>query len=228
MSDQFFVTTQTQTFKVTLSWGSEVGWGWWTAASSQALQPLGGPTRRCLSHPSYHSSHLWAAGHWTAAATGAHPAPIPVPNALLHPGPWEGSLGSRTADRGRPGPGVSAPLPPTVSQGCPNEALRAPRRGDPEPRRRGQWVMKPPGRITAEGAGWERGGGEGLELVPKLTCSPAGGWRRRGRGESASPGVSGAALASPPSPCPTSPQSCAVGLTVPGAVPVPGLGAGET
>ena len=89
-------------------------------------------------------------------------------------------------------------------------------------------VMKPPGRITAEGAGWERGGGGGLELVPKLTCSPAGGWRRRGRGESASPGVSGAALASPPAPGPTSPQSCAVGLTVPGAVPVPGLGAGET
>lgn len=87
--------------------------------------------------------------------------------------------------------------------------------------------MKPPGRITAEGAGWERGGGGGLELVPKLTCS-AGGWRRRGRGESAATRVSGAALASPPSPCPTSPQSCAVGLTVPGAVPVPGLGAGET
>lgn len=30
------------------------------------------------------------------------------------------------------------------------------------------------GRITAEGAGWERGGGGGSELVPKLTCSAGG------------------------------------------------------
>lgn len=113
-------------------------------------------------------SFLPPLGRWTLDSRShwSHPAPIPVPNALLHPGPWEGSLGSRTADRGRPGPGVSAPLPPTVSQGCPNEALGAPRRGDPEPRRRGQWVMKPPGRITAEGAGWERGGGGGWSWYP--------------------------------------------------------------
>ena len=42
--------------------------------------------------------------------------------------------------------------------------------------------MKPPRRITAEGAGGQRGGGEGWELVPELTCSPGGGWGRRGRG----------------------------------------------
>ena len=185
MSGQFFVTTQTQTFKVILSWGSEIGWGWWTAASSQVLQPLGGLLEGAFPTPSYHSSHLWAAGHWTAAATGAHPAPIPVPNALLHPGPRERSLGSRTVDRGRPGPSVSALPPPTVSQGCPNEELGAPRRGDPAPRRRGQWVMKPPGRITAEGADRERGGGWGFGAGTQahLFCrrvETAGEGRKRG------------------------------------------------
>ena len=93
MSGQFFVTMQTQTFKVTLSWGSEIGWGWWTAAGPQALQPLGGPTRRCLSHPSYHSSHLWAAGRWTAAATGPTlpPSPFLTPSCIqdLGRGAWE-------------------------------------------------------------------------------------------------------------------------------------------
>lgn len=73
-----------------------------------------------------------------------------------------------------------------MSHGGPNEARRAPRRGDPGPRRRGHWVMKPPWLITAEGAGRERGRGGGWELVPGLTCSPEAGWRRRGRGEGAS------------------------------------------
>lgn len=77
-----------------------------------------------------------------------------------------------------------------MSHGGPNEARSAPRRGDPGPRSRGQWVTKPPRRITAEGAGTQRagvrGGGGGWELVPRLTCSPGGGWRRRGRGEGAS------------------------------------------
>lgn len=39
--------------------------------------------------------------------------------------------------------------------------------------------MKPGGRVTAEGGGWAPGGLVGRELVPGLTCSPAGGWRRR-------------------------------------------------
>lgn len=80
--------------------------------------------------------------------------------------------------------------------------------------------MKPPQHITAEGAGWEPGGVGGRQLLPGLTCSPAGGWRRRGRGEGASPrGTCGGAhsrrATSPPSPSPARPQSCAVGLRCP-------------
>lgn len=227
MSGQFFVTMQTQTFKVTLSWGSEIGWGRWTAASPQALQPLEGPTRRCLSHRSYHSSHLWAAGRWTAAATGPTlPAsPFLTPSCIrdLGRGAWEVERLKRTT------------WPRRLRTPSPNRVTRLPQRGArcAPPRRPRAASPRAAGDETSgahyrRGRGLGAGRGRGLELVPKLTCSPAGGWRRRGRGESASPGVSGAALASPPSPCPTSPRSCAVGLTVPGAVPVPGLGAGET
>lgn len=121
MSGQFFVTMQTQTFKVTLSWGSEIGWGRWTAASPQALQPLEGPTRRCLSHRSYHSSHLWAAGRWTAAATGPTlPAsPFLTPSCIRHPGPWEGSLGSRTAEEDDLAPASPHPFPQPCQKAAP-------------------------------------------------------------------------------------------------------------
>lgn len=92
--------------------------------------------------------------------------------------------------------------------------------------------MKPPRRITAEDreqsgaeAGAGAGGGSwypGSPVLQEEDGDGGGGARAR------QPGVSGAALASPPSPSPASPQSSAVGLMVPGAVPVPRPGAGET
>lgn len=111
-------------------------------------------------------------------AGGGHPGLPPPPS--LRPSAT-GTLGRRPEDD--LAPASPHPLPHPCHKAAPTRRSSASRRGDPRPRRRGQWVMKPPRRITAEGAGGQRGGGGGWELVPELTCSPGEGWGRRGRAD---------------------------------------------
>lgn len=185
--------------------------------------------------PSSPSSRLRAAGRaGQLNPTAASPVPASTfPTPMCSRDPWEGGSGSLTAGGGWPSPHASAPP-------SPSRATWRPQRGAQcvPPRSPGAASLRAAGAATSQAycrraRGWERGGEGGWEQAPGLTCSPAGGWGRRGRGEGApTPGTCGGAhnrgAASPPSPSPAGPQSCAVGLTGPGAVPVLGPGAGET
>lgn len=147
------------------------------------------------------------------------PLPPPTPQGpLLRPS----APGTLRAKLWRPNGGRKMTRPARLRTPSPNRVTWRPQRGARcvPPRRPRAASPRAVGDETAEGAGWEPGGVGGWQLVPGLTCSRAGGWRRRGRGEGASPrgtcgGAHGRRAASPPSPSPARPQSCAVGLRCP-------------
>lgn len=183
--------------------------------------------------PSSPSSQLRAAGR-----TGQlHPAAaslLPLPS--LRPCAAE-TLGGKLW---KPNSNRRVSWPASLCTPSPNRVTWQPQRGAQcvppwRPRTASLWTV---GDETSRayyrrGRGWEQGGVRGGEQVPGAhlfssgRVGTAGGW-----GRARLPGVRAAGRTMqhcvPPSPSPARPQRCAVGLTVPGAVPVLGPGAGET
>lgn len=174
----------------------------------------------------------------TAAARGGQPAPrtprTPPPRPLpsLRPNAAETLRGKLRKPKG----GRRMTWPARLPAPSPNRVTWRPQRG-------AQCI--PPGRPKTQspravgdetcparyrrGHGWEQGG----IWYPGSPVLLQEGGDGGGRGEGASTWgtcrrAHGHSAAFPPSPSSARPRSCAVGLTVPGAVPVLGPGAGET
>lgn len=204
-----------------------------TDSGSGRGDPGESPLQRDLPHPLLSFLPTPSCGtHRTAASS--QPASSPLPS--LRPYAAE-TLGGKLW---KPNSGRRVTWPARLRIPSPNRVTWQPQRGAQcvppwRPRTASLWTV---GDETSQayyrkGRRWEQGGVRGWEQVPgahlfsSRRVGTAGGW-----GRARLPGVRAAGRTMqhcvPPSPSPARPQSCAVGLTVPGAVPVLGPGAGET
>lgn len=115
----FLPLLQTRTLKVTISLGSEIGWGWWTAGPRRC-NPGESPPEGAFPTPSFHSSHLKAtgcAGQPRPEAATLPPPPFLMPSCIRNPG--KGALEAERRPEDDPAPASPHPLPQPCHKAAP-------------------------------------------------------------------------------------------------------------